>query len=123
VTHFGEQQYLELLEQPAIIQAVQDMYFGVSLSAHALSRTRENVNRSAPVANTEQAPEDQSTLYPMIQPMKAAELFDSATGLGQWQVLMSGRAVRYLQQAYRKDQHIFEIVKKKILYVLGIGRR
>lgn len=53
--------------------------------------------------------------YPCVQPMKAALYFESATGFGDWRILISTRADRDLRNARRGDQKFFKIVIKKIM--------
>jgi len=61
-------------------------------------------------------PEEVPAAYPQVQPMKAALYFDSAEGFGQWRILISGRAVRNLREAKKKNTNLFRITLKKIKY-------
>ena len=56
-----------------------------------------------------------STIFPMIWPTKAAELFeDDETGkIGQWPIFVSTRAIRDLRR-HRTSGESFNIIKKKI---------
>ncbi|CAE6534820.1 unnamed protein product [Rhizoctonia solani] len=53
--------------------------------------------------------------YPHIRPLAAAKYFDEGTGLGAWNIIVSGRAVRDLRQIQKGDSHVFGMVHKKIM--------
>jgi len=50
----------------------------------------------------------------MIQPMKAALYFEDIEGFGEWAVLLSTRAQKYLRDVKGADGAMFRIVMKKI---------
>jgi len=50
----------------------------------------------------------------MIQPMKAALYFEDIEGFGEWAVLLSTRAQKYLRDVKSADGKMFRIVMKKI---------
>ncbi|KAB5592704.1 TPR and ankyrin repeat-containing protein 1 [Ceratobasidium theobromae] len=52
--------------------------------------------------------------YPHIRPLAAAKYFDEGTGLGAWNIIVSGRAINYLRQMQKRDSHVFAMVHKKI---------
>ncbi|CAE7089127.1 unnamed protein product [Rhizoctonia solani] len=53
--------------------------------------------------------------YPHIRPLAAAKYFDEGTGLGAWNIIVSGRAVKDLRQMQKGDSHVFGMVYKKIM--------
>jgi len=58
--------------------------------------------------------QSRNTVFPMIQPMKAALYFDDIEGFGEWAVLLSTRAEKDIRSMKRADGAMFEIVMKKI---------
>ena len=46
--------------------------------------------------------------------MKAALYFDDIEGFGEWSILLSTRAQKYLRDVKRTDGAMFRIVMKKI---------
>ncbi|OBZ79118.1 hypothetical protein A0H81_00137 [Grifola frondosa] len=57
---------------------------------------------------------DMRTAYPMVQPMKAAQYFDNVAHFGQWRILVSDRANRFLRQTRKRERKLFDIIIKKI---------
>lgn len=56
-----------------------------------------------------------STTIPTIAPDRAQQAFiDSPDGFGEWNIFISGAAVKHLREFRRADQKIFHIVQKKI---------
>jgi hypothetical protein len=58
--------------------------------------------------------------YPIIQPIRVAEFFASAEGLGDWQVHLSGRAEQDLR-THRHSGKVFKIILKKIRCVSSLA--
>jgi len=58
--------------------------------------------------------ESRGTVFPMIQPMKAALYFDDIEGFGEWAVLLSTQAEKDIRNVKRADGAMFGIVMKKI---------
>ena len=50
----------------------------------------------------------------MIQPIKATLYFESIEGFGEWRILLSTKAQKYLRGARRGNGVMFEIAVKKI---------
>lgn len=50
----------------------------------------------------------------LIQPIKAALYFENVEGFGEWRILISTKAQKYLREAKRGNSAMFEIVVKKI---------
>ncbi|KAG1738617.1 uncharacterized protein EDB91DRAFT_1249139 [Suillus paluster] len=82
-----------------------------------------NVEESArDVAPKLSSPEDvesstESSVYPMVQPMKAALYFDNADGFGEWRILVSTEAYNNLREYRRADREIFKIIFKTIRHL------
>ncbi|KAG1738629.1 uncharacterized protein EDB91DRAFT_1347576 [Suillus paluster] len=82
-----------------------------------------NVEESAKdVAPELSSPEDaesltESSVYPMVQPMKAALYFDNADGFGEWRILVSTEAYNNLREYRRADREIFKIIFKTIRHL------
>lgn len=49
-----------------------------------------------------------------IQPIKAALRFENAEGFGEWQILLSTKAQKYLREVGRGNGTMYEIVVKKM---------
>ena len=52
--------------------------------------------------------------FPMVQPMKVSLYFDGIKGFGEWQILLSTRAQKYLRDVKRANAAMFQTVMKKI---------
>ena len=55
-----------------------------------------------------------STTESIVQPIKAVLYFEDVEGFGEWRILLSTRAQKYLRDARRGNGVIFNIVVKKI---------
>ena len=69
-----------------------------------------------PSDETIEMSEDVTTVYPQVQPLRAALYFDSAKGFGQWRIWISSRAIRNLRETRKKDPNLFRITLKKLKY-------
>ncbi|KAI0327262.1 hypothetical protein GY45DRAFT_1428013 [Cubamyces sp. BRFM 1775] len=107
------QDYLNTFRDPRLAAMIRDMYIPQRTSAApgppASVERPENVSDTLQVENDEQ-----TSAYPLVQPMKAALYFDSADGFGEWRILISTRADRDLRQARNKNPKLFKIIIKKI---------
>ncbi|CAE6535633.1 unnamed protein product [Rhizoctonia solani] len=79
-------------------------------------------SRPFPKPNTTLAEEGTGTItepevgaYPHIRPLAAAKYFDEGTGLGAWNIIVSGRAVKDLRHIQKGDSHVFGMIYKKII--------
>ncbi|KAJ2931128.1 hypothetical protein H1R20_g5904, partial [Candolleomyces eurysporus] len=102
-------EYFDLLREPGIRLTIQSMAIG-SIPANAgetEARNQRPANGSASDSTT--------AAYPCIQPTTPALYFESASGFGEWQILISSRADRDLRSARRSDGKFFKIVMKKII--------
>ncbi|KAF6765917.1 hypothetical protein DFP72DRAFT_996790 [Ephemerocybe angulata] len=108
------QQYLDFIYDERITAAVQNMF--VVQSPMDVAEGNEHVAEGSPT-EVVVAAEDSvvPSAYPCVQPMKAALYFESASGFGEWRILISTRADRDLREARRSDQKFFKIVLKKII--------
>lgn len=52
--------------------------------------------------------------FPRVNPLKAKRVFDTPEGFGEWSIFLSGEAIKHLREFKRRDQHLFDIVQKKI---------
>ena len=50
----------------------------------------------------------------IIRPIKAALYFENVQGFGEWRILLSTKAQKYLREVRRGNGAMFEIVVKKI---------
>ncbi|RXW22210.1 hypothetical protein EST38_g3633 [Candolleomyces aberdarensis] len=108
-------QCFDLLQKPEVYGTVQSM-FVVLVSTNGGNHRDEKKQQLANCSASEEAPADVTpAAYPCIQPMKAALYFESASGFGDWHILISSRADRDLRGARRSDAKFFEIILKKIV--------
>jgi hypothetical protein len=78
-------------------------------------RTTAEPKAADHVSLVEVAGEDTSSAaFLAFLPMHNSLYFEPADGLGEWRVLMSGRTVRHLQVARRREPKRFDIYMKKI---------
>ncbi|RXW12996.1 hypothetical protein EST38_g12858 [Candolleomyces aberdarensis] len=94
-------EYFALLREPDVCLTIQSMLVG-------LVPTDSSASEEAPTDLTPVA-------YPCIRPTTAALYFESASGFGEWRILISSRADRDLREARRSDAKFFKIVVKKIV--------
>ena len=116
-----KQDYLDMFRDPSLASMIRGMY--VPKCALVAPEPPAPVERSENVPDTREAENDEQTsAYPLVQPMKAALYFDSADGFGEWRILISTRADRDLRQARNKNPKLFKIIIKKIKYVASLHR-
>ena len=51
---------------------------------------------------------------PVTEPIKASLYFDKVEGFGEWRILLSSKARKYLREAKRGNGVMYEIVVKKM---------
>jgi len=92
------QYYLLILRKPLVSKVFESSYI------------KANTNASSVVGS------DQfwSSAFPMIQPIMAALYFDDVEGFGQWSILLSTQAQKYLRDVKCTNGAMFQIVMKKI---------
>ena len=104
------QYYLLVLRNPLLTEIFKSSYHKTKqLVKHASSPMRKSV------MGQDQA---RDSLFPMVQPMKAALYFDDIEGFGEWAILLSTQAQKDLRTIKRSDGAMFRIVIKKIRWVL-----
>jgi hypothetical protein len=104
--------YFETLRRPDLGEAIKRAYFPREQSTNGESSGNSTDERSTSCESPSQ--EKELSVYPMVQPMKAALYFDSADEFGEWRILISTRADRNLREARRTDAKTFKIIIKKI---------
>jgi hypothetical protein len=55
-----------------------------------------------------------ASTYALVRPMKAALYFDSVNSFGEWRIMISSKADRYLRLTHKKSPDTFRIVVKKM---------
>jgi hypothetical protein len=112
------QEYLDILRQSEFAEAIQEAYLAVHVRPEHLNhhvRTTSETKAADPASLVEVAAEDNSlAAFLAFQPMHNSLYFDTAEGFGQWRILMSGRVVRDLQVACKRQPKRFAIYMKKI---------
>ena len=104
------QYYLLVLRSPLLSEIFGTSYHKAKqLTKHVSSPTKKAA------MGQDQA---RKTLFPMVQPMKAALYFDDIEGFGEWAILLSTQAQKDLRTIKRSDGAMFRIVIKKIRWVL-----
>ncbi|KAM5542257.1 hypothetical protein V8D89_004130 [Ganoderma adspersum] len=98
-------EYLDTFRQPDIVEAIKNAFL------EPLSDFPDETSKEGSVDSDEDEAVD-STLAPSVHPRKAAVLFDSEEGLGEWHLILTPRAIRDLRQA--RDGKLFNIFIKKI---------
>jgi hypothetical protein len=98
----------------------------ISQHKHTQTQTRQIKGEFQSVAN-ETSSETSAPLISgshavlsILNPIsKIQTLEEDIEGFGAWRILLSNDAMGYLRQSSRKDRHMFEIVWKKMKYVLN----
>lgn len=84
---------------------------------HHLVSSSTTVRQEGRTSGTDNEESVQGTpSYAMVQPMKAALYFESATGFGEWRIILSSRARRNIREKRRTDAKLCEIVFKKMRF-------
>ncbi|EMD41355.1 hypothetical protein CERSUDRAFT_120481 [Gelatoporia subvermispora B] len=92
--------YLKFLRDPEMAGAITAVSMGAFVhSKGAQHPGEENFHEGA---------------YPLVQPMKAARLFKSTDGFGDWHLLMSTRMEKDLRSLNKKDRKLCEIAVRKL---------
>ncbi|KAI1781548.1 hypothetical protein LXA43DRAFT_958595 [Ganoderma leucocontextum] len=98
-------EYLDMFRRPEIAEAIKKGFL----------RPLSDVPDETPKEDSIYS-DDEETVDPAagssVHPKKAALLFDSAEGLGEWHIIFTPRAIRDLRQA--RDGKLFNIFVKKI---------
>ncbi len=77
-----------------------------------------NINSTKPLDTVASAAaESQTSVFPIVQPLKASLYFDSVKGFGDWRIYISTRAEKHLRE-HKKNLPTFKIIVKKIKLVL-----
>ncbi|KAL7285962.1 hypothetical protein ACG7TL_001077 [Trametes sanguinea] len=104
--------YLTMFRLPHLAPLIKSMYIPRRNSVPS-TQTSLQASAEAPVpADTEEG--NSASVYPLVQPMRAALYFESADGFGEWRIFISTRADRDLRQARNKNAKLFKIIIKKI---------
>jgi hypothetical protein len=93
--------------------------FAGDIKALLLPNVGEPTKGAAPeVSSTEdvESTTHRPSVYPMVQPMKAAFHFNNANGFGGWRILISTEAHKSLREFHRADEKVFKIIVKKIKF-------
>ncbi|PBK79871.1 hypothetical protein ARMGADRAFT_1021286 [Armillaria gallica] len=93
--------YLKLLRRPEISTSLKECFI-VSASPIELEKSTSGIVASLPSA------------YPIVQPMKSALYFDTADGFGDWTVVISTNADKFLRRAHKKNLSAFNAIVEKI---------
>ncbi|KAH6917677.1 hypothetical protein BKA70DRAFT_1178699 [Coprinopsis sp. MPI-PUGE-AT-0042] len=85
-------------------------------SSLSVQQTVKRKPRAEPIITNLTPPEVVSpmTASAFETPLKAALYFDSASDLGDWEVVVSGRAIRDIRAAQKRDRASYNIIMKKI---------
>jgi hypothetical protein len=109
------QEYLSVLKIPELSSTFENLYTLAERPAvNTLVAPKTTVAEGrAPVHDTALT-SDVYPAFPQIQPLKAAKYFsEPAEGFGQWNLLLSSRAIQHLR-SYHRDQATWSIIKKKM---------
>ncbi|PBL01521.1 hypothetical protein ARMGADRAFT_984178 [Armillaria gallica] len=93
--------YLKLLRRPEISTSLKECFI-VSASPIELEKNTSGIVAKLPSA------------YPIVQPMKSALYFDTADGFGDWTVVISTNADKFLRRAHKKKPSTFDATVEKI---------
>ncbi|KAK0245300.1 P-loop containing nucleoside triphosphate hydrolase protein [Armillaria nabsnona] len=93
--------YLKLLRHPEISTSLKECFI-VSASPTELEKSTSGIVAKLPSA------------YPIVQLMKSALYFDTADGFGDWTVVISMNADKFLRRAHKKNLSAFNAFVEKI---------
>ena len=95
-----------MFRRPEIAEVIKGTFLG----------PRSDVAYETPTEGSICSDDEEETLEPLaassIHPAKAALLFDTTEGLGEWHIIFTPRAIRDLRRA--RDGKLFNIFVKKI---------
>lgn len=109
-----------MLRKPEFFDTIKTVY------VPAILPELEPKHPAAPTVNGSKPTEDQltatttSSVFPMVQPLRAALHFDSPEGFGEWRIMIPSSAHRGLRDARKRNPKLFDIIIKKIksVYIL-----
>ena len=95
-----------MFRRPEIAEAIKNTFLG----------PRSDVADETPTEGSICSDDEEETVEPLeapsIHPAKAATLFDTTEGLGEWHIIFTPRAIWGLRRA--RDGKLFNIFVKKI---------
>lgn len=112
---YKQQYFINVLRRPALRPLTKNSYLSMGLvvplittrSETAASPSPDPMSLSEPTRNTPQLPET-------IAPFRAKLYEESAKGLGEWRIWLSGRAEEDLRKRKKADASNFAIIMKKL---------
>jgi len=105
------QHYLLVLRNPLVSKVFKSSMFRSSYTKTNLS---SEVVSSPTMGRTVGTDQYEGPVFSVIQPMMAALYFGDVEKFGEWSILLSTRAEKYLRDAKRAGGATFQIVMKKI---------
>ncbi|CAE6419472.1 unnamed protein product, partial [Rhizoctonia solani] len=101
-------------DNPNLVPHAKTLFFKQPLQYEPV-RLAPKINATPVDDKTGTATGPEIGAYPHIRPLAAAKYFDEGTGLGAWNIIVSGRAIKDLRQIQKGDSHVFGMVYKKIM--------
>lgn len=115
VDHTILQHYLDVLRRPALAESIRLAYIPTIISQpEPTIASNDTVVPNATEELTAATIESTPSVYPRVQPLRAALHFDTPEGFGDWRILIPSNANRDLRDARKKNAVLFEIIVKKI---------
>ncbi|KAG8732236.1 hypothetical protein FRC11_014976 [Ceratobasidium sp. 423] len=105
---------LTAFDNPDLAPHAKSLFFKQPLQ-YTPAKSTPRLNNALEGDGTGAATEPEVGAYPHIRPLAAAKYFDEGTGLGAWNIIVSGRAVKDLRHIQKGDSHVFGMVYKKIM--------
>ncbi|CAE6379695.1 unnamed protein product, partial [Rhizoctonia solani] len=106
--------FLTAFDNPNLVPHAKALFFQQPLE-YAPSRPSPKPDTTLVEEGTGTITEPEVGAYPHIRPLAAAKYFDEGTGLGAWNIIVSGRAVKDLRHIQKGDSHVFGMIYKKII--------
>lgn len=112
---FNQQYFTDILRRPAIRHVIKNAYVSLGIVVTI------NDTRSEEAASPSEGPMSPSETTPLSQqlqdatvPFRAALYEQSAKGLGDWRIWLSGRAQEDLRKRKKADANDFGIIMKRL---------
>ncbi|KAH9919768.1 uncharacterized protein BXZ73DRAFT_104876 [Epithele typhae] len=105
---------LKMLRSDGLSTVIKNTFYSLPTSEVVDGTPEDDVADASFASSIAEGASSVAEDLPPVLPMKAALYFDSATGFGEWRILISTRADRDLRQAKKRDAKTFTIYIKKI---------
>lgn len=111
----SSQFYLELSLEPRPAEAIKEVYLSGNTSPDDIDEVFDGFSRMAP-----ECPLAAPSIYPQVQPLRAAFYIGEVQGFGKWRIVVSNNATKHLRELRRRDLAKTKHVLRKLRLVIAV---